>query len=124
MVILFLLFLIQFSVACACLGVNREQQDQLAEQGWQRVDNSTRTNVQEVFGCCGFDPKVDLKVPPPSCEVIWVRTYIYEWFMIKGSLSLYEKFLKMVLLYVFCFHGFWFNSVITLFHPPDQIFKI
>lgn len=72
MVILFLLFLIQFSVACACLGVNREQQDQLAEQGWQRVHNSTRINVQEVFGCCGFDPKVDAKVPPPSCDDIYV----------------------------------------------------
>lgn len=32
MVILFLLFLIQFSVACACLGVNMKQQEQLAEQ--------------------------------------------------------------------------------------------
>ncbi|XP_018578763.1 tetraspanin-31-A isoform X2 [Anoplophora glabripennis] len=73
MVILFLLFLIQFSVACACLGVNREQQDQLAEQGWQRVDNSTRMNVQEVFRCCGFDSKVDTKVPPPSCDDIWPK---------------------------------------------------
>lgn len=36
MLILFLLFLIQFSVACACLGVNESQQEQWAEQGWTR----------------------------------------------------------------------------------------
>lgn len=32
MVILFLLFLVQFSVACACLAVNSEQQELLAKQ--------------------------------------------------------------------------------------------
>nr|CAD7201431.1 unnamed protein product [Timema douglasi] len=32
MLILFLLFLVQFSVACACLAVNMEQQHELAEQ--------------------------------------------------------------------------------------------
>jgi tetraspanin-13/31 len=32
MLILFLLFLVQFSVACACLAFNAEQQYQLAEQ--------------------------------------------------------------------------------------------
>ncbi|KAJ8960405.1 hypothetical protein NQ318_013685 [Aromia moschata] len=73
MVILFLLFLIQFSVACACLGVNSEQQDQLAEQGWIRVDNGTRTKVQEVFTCCGFDHKLDVEHPPPSCKNIMMR---------------------------------------------------
>jgi tetraspanin-13/31 len=32
MLILFLLFLVQFSVACACLAFNTEQQHQLAKQ--------------------------------------------------------------------------------------------
>jgi hypothetical protein len=32
MMILFLLFLVQFSVACACLAFNAEQQHQLAKQ--------------------------------------------------------------------------------------------
>lgn len=38
MVILFMLFLVQFSVACACLAVNKEQQRSWAKavgtQGW------------------------------------------------------------------------------------------
>ncbi|XP_056640958.1 tetraspanin-31-A isoform X2 [Diorhabda carinulata] len=70
MVILFLLFLIQFSVACACLGVNLEQQTQLAEEGWKREKNITRSNVQNVFSCCGFDQKVDKEVVPPDYTAI------------------------------------------------------
>ncbi|ENN75321.1 hypothetical protein YQE_08098, partial [Dendroctonus ponderosae] len=67
MLILFLLFLIQFSVACACLGVNQSQQEQLAQQGWNRVDNATRANVQKTFTCCGFDAEVDKLLPHPEC---------------------------------------------------------
>lgn len=55
MVILFMLFLIQFSVACACLAVNSKQQEQLAEQGWHRVPDNVKTKVQEAFQCCGFE---------------------------------------------------------------------
>ncbi|XP_050293265.1 tetraspanin-31-B [Anthonomus grandis grandis] len=73
MLILFLLFLIQFSVACACLGVNESQQEQLAEQGWNRVNNATRADVQNTFTCCGFDSDVDKMVLPPSCEDVVMR---------------------------------------------------
>lgn len=55
MLILFLLFLIQFSIACACLAVNTKQQEQLAEQGWSRVTPDLRGKVQETFNCCGFN---------------------------------------------------------------------
>ncbi|XP_017782201.1 PREDICTED: tetraspanin-13 [Nicrophorus vespilloides] len=72
MVILFLLFLIQFSVACACLGVNMEQQEQWAEQGWKQVDDDVRMEVQEVFTCCGFNDTMpnDSKMGHPSCAAI------------------------------------------------------
>lgn len=55
MLILFLLFLVQFSVACACLAFNSEQQQQLAEQGWNNVESDTKQKVQKTFDCCGFD---------------------------------------------------------------------
>ena len=32
MIVLFLLFLVQFAVACACLAVNQQQQHRLAQQ--------------------------------------------------------------------------------------------
>ncbi|KRT81966.1 Tetraspannin [Oryctes borbonicus] len=73
MVILFLLFLIQFSIACACLGVNMEQQEQLAQQGWGTVDNNIKMEVQQNFICCGFDVKYepnDPKMGHPSCDSI------------------------------------------------------
>jgi len=57
MVILFLLLLVQFSVACACLAVNMEEQKQLAEQGWSRVNMELKSEVQQTFSCCGFDGK-------------------------------------------------------------------
>jgi tetraspanin-13/31 len=41
MLILFLLFLVQFSVACACLAFNAEQQHQLAEQVLSVTDEKT-----------------------------------------------------------------------------------
>ncbi|GFG40123.1 hypothetical protein Cfor_09374 [Coptotermes formosanus] len=55
MLILFLLFLVQFSVACACLAFNAEQQHQLAEQGWNNVSPEIRNKVQKTFDCCEFD---------------------------------------------------------------------
>ncbi|KAF5279563.1 hypothetical protein FQR65_LT03385 [Abscondita terminalis] len=76
MVILFLLFLIQFSVACACLGVNMEQQEQLAEQGWGRFDNTTKMEVQLAFTCCGFEKKNigdQRSMDHPSCEAIELK---------------------------------------------------
>ncbi|KAK3757020.1 hypothetical protein RRG08_041796 [Elysia crispata] len=61
MIILFVLFLLQFSLACACLAVNGEQKDQLAEHGWANSANYTRADVQGEFDCCGFR---DVNLPP------------------------------------------------------------
>lgn len=55
MVILFLLFLIQFSIACACLAVNHSQQETIAEKGWTAAADSLKSKVQEHYQCCGFD---------------------------------------------------------------------
>ncbi|KAM3964237.1 tetraspanin 97E [Aphomia sociella] len=73
MVILFLLFLVQFSVACACLAVNSDQQETLAQQGWKKVHIDVKEQVQERFQCCGFRSRL---VPEngtadyPSCELV------------------------------------------------------
>lgn len=71
MVILFVLFIIQFSIACACLAVSESTQQQLARQGWQSVGNSTKDAVQIQFSCCGYYNITD--VPPldhPSCSSV------------------------------------------------------
>ncbi|KAH8388540.1 hypothetical protein KR093_009161 [Drosophila rubida] len=59
MIILFMLFLIQFSIASSCLAVNAEQQQQFAEQGWKTVPPNLREQVQEKFLCCGFNATIE-----------------------------------------------------------------
>ena len=57
MIILFMVFLIQFAVACACLAFNSEQQVTLAKSAWQKADSMTnlKDTVQKTLQCCGFD---------------------------------------------------------------------
>lgn len=73
MVILFLLFLVQFSVACACLAVNSEHQGMLAQQGWNKVNMDVKEQVQERFQCCGFQSRImpnNATMDYPSCSLI------------------------------------------------------
>ncbi|XP_075683888.1 tetraspanin-13 isoform X1 [Rhinoderma darwinii] len=53
MIILFLVFVVQFSVSCASLALNREQQDQLLEVGWNHTATA-RSDIEKNFNCCGF----------------------------------------------------------------------
>lgn len=66
MIILFLLFLIQFSIACACLAVSSTQQNALAKEGWSRVGIPLKQQVQETFHCCGFDNNTDATISTNS----------------------------------------------------------
>ncbi|XP_048727910.1 tetraspanin-13-like isoform X2 [Ostrea edulis] len=65
MIILFLVFLIQFSLACACLAVNEDQREHLAKTGWDMASNQTRNMVQIKSQCCGFRKQNPLN--HPSC---------------------------------------------------------
>ncbi|XP_014474300.1 PREDICTED: tetraspanin-31-A isoform X2 [Dinoponera quadriceps] len=113
MLILFLLFLIQFSIACACLAVNTKQQEQLAEQGWIHVDKDLKAKVQTTFGCCGFngtsdDPDLfcDEKVccqtadthPCPPCTTCMykLQSTIDYAFKLCGSIGLFFSFTEFV----------------------------
>ncbi|NXX78183.1 TSN13 protein, partial [Urocolius indicus] len=53
MIILLLDFIVQFSVSCACLALNKEQQSHLLEVGWNNTD-SARTDIERNLNCCGF----------------------------------------------------------------------
>ena len=54
MLVLFLIFFIQFIVACVCLGVSPERRLELAKEAWSRSDNTTKSDVQRTFKCCGY----------------------------------------------------------------------
>lgn len=78
MIILFMLFLIQFSIACSCLAVNAGQQQQFAEEGWNRVPESIKEEVQDTFICCGFN-QTTVSDTHPTCEKVTVN--IPYWFV-------------------------------------------
>ncbi|XP_029444890.1 tetraspanin-13 [Rhinatrema bivittatum] len=53
MIILFLVFVVQFSVSCACLALNKDQQRHLLEVGWNHTD-SAKLDIERSLNCCGF----------------------------------------------------------------------
>jgi len=55
MIIMFLLFLVQFAVACACLALSDSQQHSLYSSGWEAASYPLREQAQEWFGCCGYN---------------------------------------------------------------------
>jgi hypothetical protein len=55
MIILFLLFLAQFAVACACLALSDSQQQELYETGWSSASYDLMESTQKAFGCCGYN---------------------------------------------------------------------
>lgn len=73
MVILFMLFVAQFSIACACLAFNKDQQHKLAYEGWHSASMSLRNETQMYFDCCGFEnaslPSGD-PMEQPSCSSV------------------------------------------------------
>lgn len=66
MIILLLVFIVQFSVSCACLALNREQQGQLLEVGWNNTA-SARNDIQRNLNCCGFRNYNPNDTCPASC---------------------------------------------------------
>ncbi|XP_069576763.1 tetraspanin-13b isoform X2 [Brachyistius frenatus] len=71
MVVLFLVFIVQFSVSSACLTINREQQDQLLEVGWNNSE-STQRDVEKSLNCCGFK-HVD---PNDTCAAVCFSNHV------------------------------------------------
>lgn len=59
MIILFILFIVQFSVACACLAIGDQQIRTLMDHGYLMASNETRTSLQTQWDCCGFDSYKD-----------------------------------------------------------------
>jgi len=55
MIIMFLLFLVQFAVACACLALSDSQQSRLYSSGWYSAPYNLRQRAQNWFVCCGYN---------------------------------------------------------------------
>ena len=73
-VVLFLLFIVQFIIACVCLAIGQSQQKSLFRSGWREAEG-LRENMQKKFDCCGaFDEdqmiiaNVSTTLPHPPCN--------------------------------------------------------
>ncbi|CAL1298541.1 unnamed protein product [Larinioides sclopetarius] len=106
MLILFLLFIIQFSIACACLAVTTEQQHQLAMEGWKRAKLNIKIKTQTIFHCYGFENQT---YPPDNvlgggvpyqnqCPPCWniLRNAINSSLKICGGIGLFFSFTEFV----------------------------
>lgn len=60
MAILFIIFVIQFSVACACIGFDKDREIKVIERGWDllKSDKAAIISVERAFGCCGLKGNV------------------------------------------------------------------
>jgi len=105
MIILLLIFVIQFSVACACLGVDEKKELQLAEAGWNHADNATKLEAEQLFGCCGYDsPTQGIQCDDverckqgacPTCQAA-IKDKINYAFNAAGGLGLFFSFTELI----------------------------
>jgi len=62
MVVLFLIFLIQFSVSCAALAINKDDENKIIEAAWKTSPPSILVQAEQSFDCCGLG--LDTSKPP------------------------------------------------------------
>jgi len=67
MVILFLIFIIQFSVSCAALSTSEETEKKLVKDGWNTVSNDVKFTAESIFNCCGLN-KADMNETQVRCK--------------------------------------------------------
>ncbi|XP_015742415.1 tetraspanin-31 [Coturnix japonica] len=65
MVVLGLLFLVQFSVSCSCLALDRGRQEQLFVATWPLLSNGTRWGLEQRLDCCGARNSSDSPINSP-----------------------------------------------------------
>ena len=57
MVLICLMFMIQFSTSIAALALDNSQQKSILESGWMASSKTTKNQIEKMFNCCGFDAK-------------------------------------------------------------------
>jgi tetraspanin-13/31 len=55
MIVLGLLFIIQFAISVACLSVSTGQQSELVREAWIQLSPESRADIQDWGNCCGFN---------------------------------------------------------------------
>lgn len=58
MIVMFLVFILQFCIAIGCLAVNMEQRKAILKTGWDESSRDVIATVEEQFHCTGFESNV------------------------------------------------------------------
>ncbi|KAM6294421.1 tetraspanin-31 [Aegotheles albertisi] len=78
MIVLGLLFLVQFGVSCSCLALDRGRQEGLFASAWPILSNETRWELERRWDCCGVHnrtaaPLAELHACPARCRTLLGR---------------------------------------------------
>ncbi|KAM8735419.1 tetraspanin-13-like [Acanthopagrus schlegelii] len=106
MMILFAVFVVQFSVSCACLALNKDQQNLLLEVGWNKSED-TQKDVEKTLDCCGFSyvnyngscpARCFHDTPSPSCNTCSniIQQYTGEVLRFVGGIGLFFSFTEIL----------------------------
>ncbi|XP_044064189.1 tetraspanin-13a isoform X2 [Siniperca chuatsi] len=105
MMILFIVFVVQFSVSCACLALNKDQQNHLLEVGWNKSE-ATQKDVEKTLDCCGFSyinyngscAARCFHNPLPSCKMCSniIQEYAGEVLQFVGGIGLFFSFTEIL----------------------------
>ncbi|MED6235223.1 Tetraspanin-13 [Goodea atripinnis] len=104
MVILFIVFVLQFSISCACLALNTDQQNKLLEVGWNKSE-VTKKDVEKTLNCCGFSSVVYNSSCPAQCYTTpqtcdpcssILQKYASEVLRFVGSIGLFFSFTEIL----------------------------
>jgi len=73
MVVLFLIFLIQFSVSCAALAINEDDEKRIIQTAWQKSPDSLIIQAEQTFDCCGLGVMENgtVYLTPNEADIKW-----------------------------------------------------
>lgn len=104
-IVLFLVFIVQLSVSCACLALNKDQQNLLLEAGWNKSE-ATQRDVEKTLNCCGFHSvnyngscaATCYESPSLSCEPCSniIQQYAGEVLQFVGGIGLFFSFTEIL----------------------------
>jgi len=70
MIVLFTIFVIQFSCSCAAIGFDTDAEMKAIKKVWDAAGNSTVTNAETLLNCCGWDDKDPARTDDQTCGAV------------------------------------------------------
>jgi len=100
MIVLFTIFVIQFSCSCAAIGFDTDAEMKAIKKVWDAAGNSTVTNAETLLNCCGWDDKDPARKDStcgavPACESV-ISQGVDKAFNGSGGLGLFFAFTEAV----------------------------